>query len=70
MSRFIEAVLMFLLVLAACLVGFSVVFGIVWIWTIGLMSLTNGFQFALYLIATFAVIPAVAITHTIMEDYR
>lgn len=70
MKRFIDAVLIFLLVLAACLVGLSAVFGIVWIWIIGLMSLANGFQFVLYIIATLAIIPAVAITHTIMEDYR
>lgn len=70
MKRFIDAVLIFLLVLAACLVGFSAVFCIAWIWTIGLMALTNWFQIALYVIATFAVIPAVAITHTIMEDNR
>lgn len=70
MKRFIDAILIFLMVLTACLVGFSVIFGIAWIWTIGLMSLTNWFQISLYCIATFAVIPAVAVTHTIMEDYR
>lgn len=68
MSRYIDLAFVFISVFVGCILGFSVIIGIVWLWIIGLMSVTNELHFALYVIATIAIVPAAAITHTIMED--
>lgn len=70
MTRFVDSILMFLMVLAICVVAFSVLFGLGWLWGLGLMWTAGFGWFApiAYLTATICILPAIAITHSIMED--
>lgn len=68
--KFIQAIGTFLVILALCVVGFSVLFSLGWIWGLGLMWTANFGDFAVivYIIGTICIIPAIAITHSILEE--
>lgn len=70
MARLIDVFLMFLMVLACCLAGLGIVSGLVWMWLAGLMwTITQGwFAPIAYLTVSICFLPAIAITHSIMED--